>query len=325
MLHALYYGVSSFFPGETPVPRRPVEFELPEPEHDDTLPQVRLKQDSFAFPSPLLRMPFERDRATCLEYLREDEKANVPTVVLPVYFRAEVMPLREGGDCSLIATCNRKLYARGGDGLTAYGSVHRPDYTFRLGVFARRFLRTVTLHSRTLLRLREWNEMSMVLSQQQALYWINGKKVASVHFASDEVIAAELSVGLASYDTSYMFRGFDVSRDPRILRLVCSPEEIENLHLWRGLPVTLHACLVRTGVVAVSCRNMAGEELAHFEELPASTSFSHVKNEIVSRVSLDAFERVQFIASTGEVLDTDSLESLAVVLQLGECTERPST
>eukprot|EP00928_Gymnodinium_smaydae_P094587 TRINITY_DN7964_c0_g2_i1.p1 TRINITY_DN7964_c0_g2~~TRINITY_DN7964_c0_g2_i1.p1 ORF type:complete len:259 (-),score=24.41 TRINITY_DN7964_c0_g2_i1:314-1090(-) len=258
MLRAFYDGVPSFFVGQTHVPRQPVDFELPKPEHVDTLPQVQLNQHAFAFPSPLLRMPFERDRPTPLDYVREDENANVPTVVLPIYFRAEVMPLQDGGECILIATCNRQRHGRGGDGLTAYGAVRRTDFTFRLGVFAR-FLSRVKLHSRTKLRLREWNEMSMVLSQQQALYWINGKKVASARFASDEVVAAELSVGLASYDTSYMIRGFDVSCDPRILQLVCSPQEIASLHLWGRFVVTLHACPVRTGVVSVSCRNMAVE------------------------------------------------------------------
>jgi len=161
-----------------------------------------------------------------------------------------VFPPADGTECFLIATLNRQHFGQGGDGLTAYSAVHRTDFTFRSGVFSSFPL--VVRHSKARLRPRQWNELSMALSDHRATYWINGQRLATCVIKEGDLPSTEVYVGLVSYSTEYRVRRFDISRDPQVLS-------------WLMIRViTLHARL-QDGVVSVSCTGMSGDELANLE------------------------------------------------------------
>ena len=238
---------------------------LPQPLQTE-LPEIELGAGRLAFPRPMLQMPHELNRDSAPDYVQLGDRT---LVSLPIYVRCEVLPLSPDTECMLIATKNCQPWSRGGDGLTAYSSVNRVDFTFRSGIFAG-FPR-VRRHSFERLRPSEWNELSMVLSDHAATYWINGIMVASASFQAQEVPDSEVYLGLISYITSYRIRGFDVSRDPAVLQQVCTLEDMRTLGVFKQKVLTLSAQEAEDEepTLGISCTNLAGENLATFQRCQA--------------------------------------------------------
>lgn len=227
-------------------------------------------------------------------------------VSLPIYVRAEVFPLAANTECILVATCNRRKYGQGGDGLTAYGSVDRSDFDFRTEVF-NGFPANVTRHDRrTKLRPNVWNEMSLLLSDREVTYWINGTRVASMPFSRSRLPETDLHVGFVSYSTPYRIRGFDVSRDPRVLKLMYSNEDLCGLSLFRERVFTLQGSLLPDrDCLSLWCMNIAGEEVARFDAVPAGTLLREFRTMLADQLRMTEFDIARLVLSNGDLLSDD--------------------
>lgn len=298
---------------------------LPKPlwEGDAAGAEVRVQPHSMVFPKPSLQMPYERSQTdeALAGYVHPVGEATC--VSLPIYVRAEVYPPAGNTECILIATRNRLRHGQGGDGLTAYACVNRTSFSFRTRVFAG-FPSSVRQHARALLQQQQWNEISMALSEKHATYWINGKQIASLKIGRGDLPGdpgVQLYLGLVSYSTEYLVRRFDVSRDPRLLTFICSSEEIRAANVWKQRIITLHATTLDKGpscnAVSISCTNIAGEQVAVFEDLPKTELLGTFRLELAERLRLGVFDDMRLVLPDGLLLGTaDDTHSLSLALRL---------
>lgn len=267
----------------------------------ERLQEMELKPYGLVFPTPLLKMPHELHLDSTPDYVQKDGAWT--RVSLPIYCRAEVLPLGPDTECFLIATQNCRGWGQGGDGLTVSSGVNRTDFTFRSGVF-QGFPRGVTRQGSPMLRSSEWNELSMVLSESLASYWINGMLVASCKLEPGEVPAAELYLGLTSYSTGYRIRGFDVSRDPAVLQRVCTLEAMRTLGVFMEKVVTLTAQWddVDSLDLCISCANLAGEHLAKFQAVQGNTPLQSFRRLLMRELKLTRHHDVRLVLQDGTLL-----------------------
>lgn len=280
----------------------------------EKLQDIEVKPHSLVFPTPLLKMPHELHLGSAPDYVQKD--GDRTRVTLPIYCRAEVLPLAADTECFLIATQNCRGWGQGGDGLTVSSGVNRTDFTFRSGVF-QGFPR-VTRQGSPMLRSLEWNELSMVLSETLASYWINGMLVASCKLEPGEVPAAELYLGLTSYSTAYRVRGFDVSRDPAVLQRVCTLQEMRQLGVFKEKVVTCTAQWDESkSEVCISCANLAGEHLAKFQALQAYMPLQSFRRLLMQELKLTRHHDVRLVLQDGTLLTEGQDEKpLCTVLAL---------
>jgi hypothetical protein len=280
--------------------------------------EVRIQPHSLAFPQPLLQMPYELDRAKSIDYIHHDADENLVRVSLPIYVRAEVFTPSRETECILIATHNRRGFQNGGDGLTAYGAVHRTDFSFRTQVF-NTWPQHTRRHALVKLKARQWNEMSIALSEHEATYWINGVHVASVTLGHADLPAKDLYIGFVSYQAPYMIRRFDVSRDPRMLKFVCSEQELNELYLFREHILTLHGVALDNNADAVSviCTNIAGNEVANFVSLPARSRLKDFRDKLAEWLQLNDFDKLRLVLRDGTLIrEADDTKLLSTALGL---------
>eukprot|EP00930_Biecheleria_cincta_P043736 TRINITY_DN30014_c0_g1_i1.p1 TRINITY_DN30014_c0_g1~~TRINITY_DN30014_c0_g1_i1.p1 ORF type:complete len:333 (-),score=41.81 TRINITY_DN30014_c0_g1_i1:156-1154(-) len=325
-------GIASFWPSQSPEANSPHRSDdgllraLPQPasEGGDADAQLRVQPHFMVFPKPLMQMPYERASAdeAALAGCVHEHFGDATLVSLPIYVRVEVYPPDGNTECMLIATRNRRGHGHGGDGLTAYASVNRTCFSFRTGVFAG-FPSRIRQHATAMLRQRQWNEISMALSEQHATYWINGVQIASLLFEDGDLPGAQLYVGLVSYSTEYSVRRFDVSRDPRLLKFVCSSEEIRAAKLWKERVITLHTTILEDGgtsqsVVSILCTNIAGEQVAVFE-LAKAESLESFRQELTEQLRLGVFDDMRLVLSDGSLLgEADDHKPLSLALGLDQ-------
>eukprot|EP00929_Paragymnodinium_shiwhaense_P073788 TRINITY_DN37695_c0_g1_i3.p1 TRINITY_DN37695_c0_g1~~TRINITY_DN37695_c0_g1_i3.p1 ORF type:complete len:309 (-),score=22.89 TRINITY_DN37695_c0_g1_i3:544-1470(-) len=233
---------------------------------------------SLYFPEPCWQLPYERKmRIESAEPPGDDPLC----FELPFYFRAEVLPEARNTECVLVATSNKRPFDYQGDGdyadgVTAYASVDRTCFSIRLNLF-RRCPRRMVVHNYEVLKQGEWNELGMAMSEERAVYWINGVRIATAFFNEFELPASILHVGFVSKATGFKYRNFDLSRDPLVIN-----------HLYSGRVITLTATATQeedAAAISVSCTAINGEELAILDVGRASQLLPGTRVRLDARAS----------------------------------------
>mmetsp|Transcript_14070 Transcript_14070/g.38486 ORF Transcript_14070/g.38486 Transcript_14070/m.38486 type:complete len:316 (-) Transcript_14070:233-1180(-) len=280
--------------------------------------EIAVRPGTMVLPLPMLRMPYELSPqgTTLPPEVALDADSRLFRVHLPIYFRAEVFPPSRNTECILIATHNRREWGRGGDGLTAYASVSRTDFSFRTNIFAS-FPAGVVQHSRKMLHQAQWNELSMAISERTATYWINGVRIATVTFGRGELPPAELYVGLLSYAERFSVRRFDVSRDPQVLQTVCDRSELRDLGLFKVRILTVNVTAMDEHTLSIACTSIAGECVASFDNILATALFKDFRRMVVDRLQWNEFMDLQLVLPSGTLLgEATDREPVGLALRL---------
>eukprot|EP00438_Fugacium_kawagutii_P000619 Skav224341 [mRNA] locus=scaffold2411:24096:26202:- [translate_table: standard] len=294
----------------------------PQPAPVDTT-VTELQPHTLLLPKPPLKMPFELSLGSEPDWVRPSPNPEFPCLyALPVYFRAEVRPLTPDAECFLVATLNCRVWGLGGDGLTAYGSVNRGDFTFRSQVFGG-FPRA-QVHARQserLLKMGQWNEMAMVLSERKATYWINEKMVATCRLSPGDLPAAEVYLGLISYRNGYEVRGFDVTREPLMIQHICSQEDMIDLGILKQKILTLTCRRAGATGLVVFCDSLAGEHVATFpvgmsQMVQADMPFWSFRLLLQQYLQLPRHHDLRLVLADGTLL-TEKHDSTPLFILLG--------
>lgn len=138
---------------------------------------------------------------------------------LPVHASVDVFPPGSTTECFIIATDNKLGWGQGGDGFTVGASVGCCDFDFRTKVFGR-FPDAVQRHSKVKLEQKQWNTMELALSENRAVYFLNGKQVATIEFKGGELPSKAPFIGLYAFTAAYKARNFKMrSLQPRIVTM----------------------------------------------------------------------------------------------------------
>lgn len=288
---------------------------LPQPVMGDAADEMLVRPRSLAFPAPMFKMPYELSLDAPPDYAVQTEDGMV-RVQLPIYVRAEVFPPNAGTECMLIATSNCRYWGQG-DGLTAYSCVRRTDFHFRTRVFDR-FPTRVRRHCHERLQEGRWNELSMALSENYATYWINGKRIATMTVTGGDIPAAELYVGLISYDSAYRVRGLDVSRDPELLQAICKRDEMHALGILKERILTMFVTCGDNNLVSISCTSIAGGQVASFEGILSTTLLKAFRGMLSERLELNQHrDELRLVLPNGVLLgEADDLKPLEEIARL---------